>query len=269
MFLPSKFEGGELVFHDTANGARCTYDNTFSEYNDDKISYVLYYSDMKHEIKPVLSGTRIVMTFDVCVREKDMNGISSKMMIASDSDLYPGKNNSCRSKKYSTFYNRVCNNRFEHSDIQGYIDNYAKQNKLKYVCIMLQHEYICDDLTQVLLKASDSALYNLFKEMYGTSNVNLVCLNTYMSCEFDCNDPPDVGCDPIHLQYEGDKIVNNSPYLNISRDECHVLLWSKMNHKIETNMMVEVERFGNHGCGTQHRYYHAGILIKMPQFEAK
>jgi predicted 2-oxoglutarate/Fe(II)-dependent dioxygenase YbiX len=56
--LPSAHTGGELVVHHL--GAATTYRGF-----DTRISLVAFYADCRHEVRPVTSGHRIALTYDL------------------------------------------------------------------------------------------------------------------------------------------------------------------------------------------------------------
>lgn len=61
IYLPSKYTGGELVVDFEQEEAVID----FSENSPYKLGYAAFYSDCDHEIKPVRSGTRICLTYNL------------------------------------------------------------------------------------------------------------------------------------------------------------------------------------------------------------
>ncbi|KAL3480567.1 hypothetical protein BJX99DRAFT_18616 [Aspergillus californicus] len=62
--LPSKHEGGDVIASHR-NESRTYVSSTDSEYN---FSYAAWYSDVRHEIRPVTSGYRLVLTYNLIHR---------------------------------------------------------------------------------------------------------------------------------------------------------------------------------------------------------
>ncbi|TAQ83888.1 hypothetical protein B7494_g7785 [Chlorociboria aeruginascens] len=77
--LPSKHEGGEV------HGSETKLFET-SKYSDFDFSYLAWYSDVTHEVKPVTSGRRLVLTYNL-IHET----LSSKELGANNSDRYMAK----------------------------------------------------------------------------------------------------------------------------------------------------------------------------------
>ncbi|RDW93605.1 2OG-Fe(II) oxygenase [Aspergillus mulundensis] len=62
--LPSKHEGGDVVA--THKGEARTFDSSAT--SEFEYSYAAWYSDVKHEVKPVASGYRVVLTYNLIHR---------------------------------------------------------------------------------------------------------------------------------------------------------------------------------------------------------
>jgi hypothetical protein len=81
--LPTKFEGGQLVFRD--EGLEETYDcsKAFNHEGDEAVvPWVVFFSDVEHEVLPVQDGYRVTLTY---VRWRSPEFILSKTKL----DLEP------------------------------------------------------------------------------------------------------------------------------------------------------------------------------------
>ena len=285
VFLPSQFEGGELVIYDDNNNScsigskqnelemkkndNCvSYECQYKSLSDFKesgnvLEYVIFHSDMKHEIKPVVTGTRLAMTFDICIVNYDT--ISYEMLLGTgpcddDHDAHGHDDEYVEQiKQYIINYFNKC----------GKFNNC--NTKDLNICVMMRHGYICDDLREYLLKGSDRKLYQVLKQAFGYANVSLTCLNTHGKFpydypdEFEGRDCSDfVTCSPIMLKLDEKtkEITNNSKHLN---DYCHVLLLHGMGG-IELAHSWRSDFVGNHAIGASYRYYNAGVVINMKNY---
>ncbi|KAK4198007.1 hypothetical protein QBC40DRAFT_332331 [Triangularia verruculosa] len=64
--LPSRHDGGDVVLRHA--GHKTTYRSS-----DYRFSWAAWYSDVRHEVKPVESGARWVLTFNLCARPPPVN----------------------------------------------------------------------------------------------------------------------------------------------------------------------------------------------------
>eukprot|EP01006_Ploeotia_vitrea_P013524 TRINITY_DN35330_c1_g1_i1.p1 TRINITY_DN35330_c1_g1~~TRINITY_DN35330_c1_g1_i1.p1 ORF type:complete len:569 (-),score=50.51 TRINITY_DN35330_c1_g1_i1:36-1742(-) len=73
--LPSKFTGGELVIsykgQQKTSTLGCGEPTRDPEHWLSGLQAVAFFSDCDHEVLPVTSGTRVTMTFDICVKARD------------------------------------------------------------------------------------------------------------------------------------------------------------------------------------------------------
>lgn len=276
LFLPCTFEGGELIFEYENQQWKFDHDSLKQmESNINDLKYVLFYCDIKHEIKPVASGTRLVMTFDVCISNYDTLQNSSSLH-----GFYPNVTNTCTADYYKRnncnqiirVMNKIVSNisHYNENDIRNFIQSYAKENNLKYVCITLTHEYICDDLTPCLLKGNDIQIYSILKHIFGKDNVDLTCLVThmmYLENEEECMRMFESSSIPMHLHHDisTNKIINISKFKDIKNKKCHVLKWneSEKTEKTKLNDFSIDNPYGNHGMHLQHQYLNAAVIIKI------
>ncbi|HEY0059008.1 MAG TPA: 2OG-Fe(II) oxygenase, partial [Flavisolibacter sp.] len=65
--LPSKHEGGELLVHFDGNTRIIDFSHPANQY---EISYAAFYADCEHEIKPVISGYRLCLVYNLVLQER-------------------------------------------------------------------------------------------------------------------------------------------------------------------------------------------------------
>lgn len=79
MALPSKYEGGEV--HVTHAGKTKVF--AASEFSAFEYPYLAWFSDVSHEVKPITSGRRLVLTYNLIhntIDSKELNSRSDKGM---------------------------------------------------------------------------------------------------------------------------------------------------------------------------------------------
>lgn len=133
--LPSKHDGGELVVYH--QDEKHVFD--FSK-RSDILNWAAFYSDCVHQVNPVLSGTRITITFSM---KKVLSYFKSG-----------GLGSTVESITHSP------NSHLTVHDFQQEIQNVFENHQPKTFGVLLTHKYTLDGLEAKILKGSDKILYD-------------------------------------------------------------------------------------------------------------
>lgn len=79
--LNTPFEGGEFILR--RDGHDFTFDWSTPKQNSDSMHWVFFYSDVEHEILPVLSGYRLTLSYDIYGLEGKLNPMQKKIALPS------------------------------------------------------------------------------------------------------------------------------------------------------------------------------------------
>ena len=156
--LPSPHKGGELcVSHD---GLEHVFD--FSNHSGDKskIQWAAFYSDCIHEVKPVLEGHRVTITYNITLpssvyhKQRHFQHLRSKDDADSLDEHFEvsAENPSITTKALANV-----NSELEKIRQQG-------RNSAARIGILLKHKYISKGLQPPLLKGEDKVLFDFLME---------------------------------------------------------------------------------------------------------
>lgn len=119
--LPSKHKGGEVVLEHC--GEEVVYESSKSQ-----ASCAAWYSDVHHEVLPVKSGYRWVLTYNLAIDQSSTRTFDT----FSETELQPL---------------REC--------VGGWLAQEQKDRKTPYACHVLDHEYTQANISQKSLKGAD------------------------------------------------------------------------------------------------------------------
>lgn len=151
LILPSEYTGGELIV--SHNGDSTTYD--FSDKNS--IHWVTFFSDCVHEVKPITSGYRASITFNI-VKHKSRHSSKNSVIHPEYSHYGPLKRT-----KYNNFGDIIVGT----TDMYNYeILSSIANNQYDRIGIILSHNYTPDGLNPDNLKGYDKFLYDHINSEY-------------------------------------------------------------------------------------------------------
>lgn len=208
VILPLKSEhvGGDLEI--THKSQRHVFKT--SEQNDkQEQKYIFFYNDCPHEVKPVISGTRIVLQFDVYARSFDDDYYQDYKQEYWDTICCEGYSEAEESVEFDgiAFENKILD------AVQNYFNENPK-NKLGFI---LSHRYPISN-EEIYLKGYDEMLINLLTQK---NNYKVKFQSVLISSSsYDYDEPKDISVFPIEEKDLVDKVKRNATY---SLENVHVL----------------------------------------------
>lgn len=166
VFLPSAFEGGDLVVRQDGREFRI---------NDGQC---MFYTDCEHEVEPVTSGVRVTLQYDVFGQACDFSASPMESPVEWQSDM-----------EYEVPRDEIngldtCLERVWDEDEPG-------------LCFVLTHSYTQTTLSTEQLRGSDSTLFRALKKL-GYSPQVYACI---LSCEREYDgDSSDLVCSVVDEQ---------------------------------------------------------------------
>jgi len=198
--LGAAHEGGELVVKH--NGQ----EESFDIYDEDRISYVCFFTDCEHEVLEVKSGTRMVLQFDVFLDEQGEDGVGDDS--DDDDDEEEEKSGGKRVKfdptpcgddewpreyyqdvyfsKQYTYKPQVA---ASNSSVPALLSETRMENEAQLmrgmtamfeanpkhqIALYLYHRYSTSALSIDRLRGTDLLLYSLFKDHFEVDVVNVI-----------------------------------------------------------------------------------------------
>jgi len=156
--LPSPHKGGELlVNHD---GLQHVFD--FSKYSNDtsRVQWAAFYSDCIHEVKPVLEGHRVTVTYNITIRNYEHHKQRYNQHFYKPKDEVPLEEHfEASTESPSMSAKALANVKSELEKI-----SYRGKGSPCRVGILLKHKYISKGLQPHLLKGEDKALFDFLAE---------------------------------------------------------------------------------------------------------
>lgn len=255
--LPSIHQHGNItIYHHDQKNVYCTDD-----FSPDKIKCLSFYSDCHHEVAPILSGYRVVLTYNLIFTRKELNL------------QYP-----CVAENMSSIEIKI----------EKWLQNYfAIQNKhTEKFIYLLDHQYTASSISLDLLKGSDffrvQSLINISNKNNYKIFLALADIHESWACEekyfsYDSRKKwHNEECDDVH--HELQEILEQSAELQCFKN-C-----SSANEKIEIDNMyvnanemyftMATDKFrpfssefegwmGNYG-NTLDRWYHRAVIVIWP-----
>jgi hypothetical protein len=132
IFLPSFYSGGEFKVRHLGEEQEYQYSLTEENFDLSKCHWVAFYTDCEHEIKPLLEGNRVVLTYHLFYEGKNAPKIleESNLKLIQDMQL-------------------------EHDEILDLIEGNS-------IGMLLSHEYSMETLKFDTLKGMDAVYYSTF-----------------------------------------------------------------------------------------------------------
>lgn len=214
--LPSPHKGGELcVNHD---GLQHVFD--FSQHSGDRsrIQWAAFYSDCLHEVKPVLDGQRITVTYKITLPSLDLSHKKRRyhsLQDRSDADeasLEEYFETSAESPSLTTKALAKVNSELLKISHQG-------KSSTPQVGVLLKHKYVSQGLQPYLLKGEDKALFYFLVEKQWTCKLMSI-LSRYQTSVIRPYGPFEDGeLDESHEVYEFSPLSSDqsAPIRNVPR----------------------------------------------------
>ncbi|KAL9086906.1 MAG: hypothetical protein Q9165_006912 [Trypethelium subeluteriae] len=259
--LPSKHEGGELCLtHGKQVKTFKTADNSESG-----LSLLAWYADVTHEVKPVTSGYRLVLTYNL-VKEHHFSD-----------ELPTALNMDNRGEHLQTIF-KAWN-----------MEVAANRKTPKFLCYLLEHQYTDSSLSLYNLKATDQRRAQLVAEACRDTRFHVFLTNLERSVTKSCVDDYPYGYDDEEEDEEGsdDENLENgtAEVIDSSLSLHHVVdlngLLRLTTAKITEEDIIQEEPFagrdpdeeeeyegytGNEGSTATHWYRNSALLL-LPHAE--
>jgi len=157
--LPSYHKGGELcVSHD---GVQHVFD--FSEHSGDAntIQWAAFYSNCIHEVKPVLEGHRVTITYNIMSKSEYRKRRSHKNTVSAETDeTNDNKDHFYPTSESHTVTDEVLES--VHSELEKIrVIKGTLAGSPSKIGIFLKHKYVPKGLQKHLLKGEDKVLHDL------------------------------------------------------------------------------------------------------------
>ena len=143
IMLPNDHQGGDLVIED--RGLKCVFKS--DELEENTLRWVVFYGDYAHSVKPVTSGYRVTITYNIYIDSADNESTynDEKYLNGHPDESQNVKLNLCAILRSLSVLS--CNSQAGAG-------------------ILLTHEYPIDNLQTGLLKSSDASLYQMLQKYY-------------------------------------------------------------------------------------------------------
>ncbi len=274
--LPAPFTGGTLVVEH--KGRRATYRGSKAA-----LSFVAFYADCRHEVKPVRSGHRIVLTYNLLLRQNSTEPAALEAPPEAVQELA-----------------RLLEEHFATPRSRWRGDRDAEQppNRLVY---LLDHEYTERGLEWVRLKGRDARRVALLREVGLRAGCDAVLAlakvhETWSTSPSEFDDPwyrrrrygawsewddDEEGADPDDDDYELDELIEQSVDLecrmepsaapeakpvSLSVPDCEVCATTRSD-ELEPYASEYEGYMGNYG-NTLDRWYRRGAVLVWPKAKA-
>ncbi len=304
--IPTTFTGGELVSssrvappHDAYEKEveevekvdaedEVVYEDEEVDYNEDKNKYlfkcnfsnyyeksIIFLTDVDHEVKPVTSGTRIVLQYDVYIEEKEEN---EKSEIEEEDDYendYDEDNGECPYNKPLKEF--LCHqNYIEELNINvdqkilSSLKKFLEEKSITEVCFLLSHKYPLS-ISKEYLKNGDLKLYQTLIQEYDVELGYVV--NHYMSDYDDSYDETRMYLKVMSytdlqnfLQYcqikeENEENEKKEKKVETKKPPIHIFVTSA-NFNCTVSKYY-VEHTGNEAAPAEYSYVSIALCVKM------
>lgn len=171
VLLPSTFRGGSLIVEH--RGETVTYRGSKT-----KLTFVAFYADCRHEVKPVRSGFRIALTFDLLL------GAGSQKLRAPEG-IDPALVGNLSQRLHEHFETPLPARRYAVRDT-GTPEMMLPPNRLVY---LLDHQYTPRSLAWHRLKGSDRARATALREAAEQAHCELVLSLAEVEEKWSCFEP--------------------------------------------------------------------------------
>lgn len=171
LLLPSEYSGGQLCIEH--NGKSLVVDWA-KDMHWRSFAYAAFYADCRHEIKPVTSGYRVALTFNLCMKRANISGTQQVInknrvddpIVMSDSDISTTSNkneNNGTDKKIEDglqLPSATLNSQYP-PIVRRLAKVFEEWQDYTEIVIAFEHQYTKDSLSRDSLKGTDKALMAL------------------------------------------------------------------------------------------------------------
>lgn len=179
VLLPSFYRGGTLIVDHQGEKKRFTSRNT----PEDKLTFIAFYADCHHEVRPVTDGYRVALTYNLtlkngadCVNRYSDNTSQKKLTLA-----------------LKDYFEKKPSEESQHAW------NKTKCIKFAY---LLDHEYTAKGLHWSRLKNNDRTRVNTFREIANQLNMDIYLGLIDVHESWDCQDDSDWHYERRHRYWE-------------------------------------------------------------------
>lgn len=247
VILPSEHSGGSLVLDH--QGVKKIFET--KPENLEQLTYIAFYADCHHEVKPVSDGYRIALTYNLVFQEsknkKSDNTIkepSIQPLIASITDYFSSKNDDS-------------------------IPSWRK-NEPKKLVYLLDHEYTQKSLNWKQLKNDDRLRAEALKKVANKLNLEIYMALADIQETWDAENSYDDDEEPDPTETElitSDTVLKHwvdtenkaTPDTSMNIDN-HQLCWTKATYQFQPFDSEYEGWMGNYG-NTIDRWYHRAAII--------
>ena len=175
VLLPSYYRGGTLIV-DHQGEKKCFTSRSCPE---DKLTFIAFYADCYHEVRPVTEGYRVALTYNLILKDS-----ANSVRAGADKVIH---------KKTQQELSVAINEYFENTRLNQQKNKSNKIENKKFV-YLLDHEYTAKGLHWSRLKNNDGVRVNALKEIADKLDLNIyLSLIDVHEC-WDCQDNTDWEC---------------------------------------------------------------------------
>jgi len=181
--LPSFYRGGTLIIDHQGEKKRFTSQST----PEDKLTFIAFYADCHHEVRPVTDGYRVVLTYNLILKTKIKTG----------ADFANNHSDSALQETLASALSEYFES--NQSDESQYLSNRTNCKKFAY---LLDHEYTAKGLHWSRLKNGDITRVNAFRAIANKLNMDIYLGLIDVHESWECQDDTDWGYGQRHRYWE-------------------------------------------------------------------
>jgi len=179
VILPSFYRGGTLIVDHQDEKKRFTSRSS----PEDKLTFIAFYADCHHEVRPVTEGYRVALTYNLTLK----SGV----------DFTNSHSDSASQEKLASALSEYFEN--NQSDEPQYLSSRATCKKFAY---LLDHEYTAKGLHWSRLKNNDRTRVNAFREVANKLDMDIYLGLIDVHESWECQDDTDWGYGRRHRYWE-------------------------------------------------------------------
>lgn len=248
--LPYPHSGGELIINDDT---RHTFRSDTSSTN--QLQWCAFFGDCVHEVRPVTSGSRVSLTFDI-VRKCDAVRCNCKDSLRRFSRTFPGR------VLYSV-HDETVTQHYRQLLLDAL--NKFKSHGNEKIGILLRHRYALGTSQPSCLKGIDAQLYQIISSYYPKCKLTTVIHSEGMKY-YDCSSISEGYHSTVwrltHTDYE--HFLNSSNY-ECKKSGCITFMPINNSRMLSKKHREGAEYTGNEALATKINvvYFDAALIIKL------
>lgn len=255
--LPVEHEGGDLVVYN--NEQQHTFSFAPGSKTKDKLQWAVFYTDCPHEVKKVTSGARVILQYDLFLRDRE------------DNDNDEDRPYDYWFNTYDVYYQhehveKVPANPVDPAPLLTALRDYWEKHPDVRIGVLLSHRYACASLLPDYLKGFDRILYDICaKEADMLTELKSVVLNgtRYYDEEASCAAHPFDLADILAAagkkrpREEEEEKEDDAP----KKKKTIILLPSPNAQMTALYYQSAIEHTGNESAPEENTYFSATLLI--------